>query len=162
MTVVVVQDVGYSGSSNNNNNNSILETTMSMAEGGDPNDDLGEDNETSKRSERKRQREKQRRSDLSHAFEELSAFIVQVEPNAPDGDGNTNTNSGKKKRKKSGDGGEESSGITRLDLVSRALRVMKRLHRENEQNKRIIASMREREMSGHHNDNVRDSLGFSW
>ena len=125
------------------------QATMS-AEGGEE-QDAGEDTETTKRSERKRQREKQRRSDLSHAFEELSAFILQVEPNAPDADGGDS----KKKRKKSGDGGDESSGITRLDLVSRALRVMKRLHRENEQNKRIIASMREREMSSSHNDNVR-------
>jgi hypothetical protein len=116
---------------------------------GDDNASQGNDQEGNKRSERKRQREKQRRSDLSTAFDELSAFIVQVEPDSLDEDND------KKKRKKSdvGQGGEDSAGITRLDLIGRAVRIMKRLHRENEERKRIIAGIEGR--GGASNDNVR-------
>jgi hypothetical protein len=115
----------------------------------DPQDELGGDEvETSKRSERKRQREKQRRSDLSNAFDELAAFIVQVEPEAGESDSDA-----KKKRKKN-EGGEDSSGITRLDLIGRALRIMKRLHRENEERKRIIGTLQERGSGSHASDNV--------
>lgn len=116
---------------------------------GDDNASQSNDQESNKRSERKRQREKQRRSDLSTAFDELAAFIVQVEPDSLDED------SDKKKRKKSdaGQGGEDSSGITRLDLIGRAVRIMKRLHRENEEKKRIIAGMEGRGGASS-NDNV--------
>ncbi len=102
---------------------------------GDDNASQSNDQESNKRSERKRQREKQRRSDLSTAFDELAAFIAQVEPDSLDED------SDKKKRRKSdaGGGGEDSAGITRLDLIGRAVRIMKRLHRENEERKRIIS-----------------------
>jgi hypothetical protein len=50
----------------------------------------------------------------------------------------------KKKRKKS-DGGEDASGITRLELIGRAIRIMRRLHTENEERKRIIAGIQEKE-----------------
>lgn len=110
--------------------------------------DDAEGGDSTKRSERKRQREKQRRFDLSTAFDELAAFIVQVEPEAGDVDLDS-----KKKRKKAGEG-EDSSGITRLDLINRALKIMKRLHRENEERKRIIASMHERGGAHGPNDNV--------
>ena len=88
-----------------------VEQMMSLE--GDDNSDLpGEGGETNKRSERKRQREKQRRTDLTNAFDELAAFIFQIEPEAGDPDVDA-----KKKRKKSGTGparsdhGEESSGL---------------------------------------------------
>jgi len=112
------------------------------AEGG--NDD---DRQATKRSERKRQREKQRRSDLSNAFDELASFIMQVEPESGDPDADA-----KKKRKKS-DGAEDASGITRLELIGRALRIMRRLHSENEERKRIIASFQEKGGAAP-NDNV--------
>ena len=105
------------------------------------------DQESNKRSERKRKREKQRRSDLSNAFDELAAFIVQVEP------GNAESGSDKKsKKRKASEGGEDSSGITRLDLIGRALRIMKRLYRENEERKRLISTIDGR--GGGANDNV--------
>jgi len=106
------------------------------------------DTESNKRSERKRRREKQRRSDLSNAFDELAAFIVQVEPG---GIGEDDADK-KGKKRKSSDGGEDSAGITRLDLIGRALRIMKRLYRENEERKRVIASIEGR--GGGANDNV--------
>eukprot|EP00980_Cylindrotheca_fusiformis_P000276 scaffold66_cov115-Cylindrotheca_fusiformis.AAC.8 len=114
----------------------------------EPTDAANEDDRhATKRSERKRQREKQRRSDLSSAFDELAAFIVQVEPESGDLDPDA-----KKKRKKS-DGGEDASGITRLELIGRALRIMRRLHTENEERKRIIAGIQEKGGASP-NDNV--------
>jgi len=105
------------------------------------------DAESNKRSERKRRREKQRRSDLSNAFDELAAFIVQVEPGSGEDDSDK-----KGKKRKSSDGGEDSAGITRLDLIGRALRIMKRLYRENEERKRFISVIESR--GGGANDNV--------
>lgn len=131
----------------------ILEPwTMSsekLSSTGDDNASQCDDQEGNKRSERKRQREKQRRSDLSGAFDELAAFIVQVEPDSVEDDHD------KKKRRKSdaGAGGDDSAGITRLDLIGRAVRIMKRLHRENEERKRIIAGMEGRG-GATSNDNV--------
>jgi hypothetical protein len=123
-------------------------------EGEDSEEPTGDGSETNKRSERKRQREKQRRFDLSNAFDELAAFIAQVEPGHEDID-----LEGKKKRKKSGEG-EDSSGITRLDLIGRALKIMKRLHRENEERKRILTAMQERGGPQGPNDNVSEET--SW
>ena len=115
----------------------------------DDNEDItGDSSATNKRSERKRQREKQRRSDLSSAFDELAAFIAHVEPESGVVDLD-----GKKKRKKSSDV-EDSSGVTRLELIGRALKVMKRLHRENGERKQIISTMQERGGSQGTNDNV--------
>ena len=116
-------------------------------------DPIGEQEaETSKRSERKKEREKKRRGQISNAFEELAAFISQVEPEESGGA------DPRKKRRKSeggGAGGDANSGRTRLDLISRALTIMKRLHSENEERKRIIASMQGHGANrGSSNDNV--------
>jgi hypothetical protein len=110
------------------------------------------------RSERKRNRERQRRSELSGAFDELAACIAQIDPerSPPAADD-------KKKRRKSANGGrgsdgEDASGITRLDLIGRAVQVMKTLHRENEERKRVIDQMRHQGGGaggqGQRNDNV--------
>lgn len=117
-------------------------------DGDDDEEPSGEGTETKKRSERKRQREKQRRLDLSNALDELAAFVVQVDPEPGDADLEM-----KKKRKKSGEA-EDSSGITRLDLIGRALKLMKRLHKENEERKRIIMSMQDRGGQPGANENV--------
>ncbi len=130
----------------------ILSETMSL-EAVDHQEDLpGDDgNDSNRRSERKRQREKQRRSDLSNAFDELASFIGEIEPDF------TESDDPKKKRKRSGsnsgrsDVGEDASGATRLDLIGRAVRIMRRLHRKNEQTKRLMAQMTQ---SGQGNDNA--------
>jgi len=111
-------------------------------------DEVDPDRQATKRS-RKRQREKQRRTNMSNAFDELEAFMLQVEPQTgdpPDADV-------KKKRKKT-DGGEDASGITRLELIGRAFRMTKRLHRENEQRQRIIANFQEKGCAPPSADNV--------
>ena len=123
---------------------------MSLVQEDTQDDVAGEENETSKRSERKRQREKQRRTDLSNAFDELAAFIVQIEPEA----GESEMDMKKKRKRSSADVGDDAGGITRLDLIGRALRIMKRLHRENEERKRMIDHMRERGGRPQNSDNV--------
>lgn len=112
---------------------------------------------SSKRSERKRNRERQRRSELSGAFDDLAAVITQIDPERPAAADD------KKKRRKSANGGrggdgEDASGITRLDLIARAVQVMKNLHHENEERKRVIEQMYQQGGAvgqGQRSDNVR-------
>jgi Helix-loop-helix DNA-binding domain len=126
--------------------------------GGDDNnnaDDDAADEGVQRRSERKREREKKRRSDLTSAFDELSQLIVQLDPM----DDDSSIPGDKKRRRKSsmdGTSGEDAGGITRLDVIGRALRIIKRLHRENEERKRIISSYESRggPPGGNPNDNV--------
>jgi hypothetical protein len=129
----------------------------------DVDDDQADDNSkdehesSSKRSEKKRNRERLRRSELSGAFDGLAAFITQVDPER------AAAADDKKKRRKSAHGGrgsdgEDASGITRLDLIGRAVQVMKNLHQENEERKRVIEQMRQQGGAagqGQRSDNVR-------
>jgi hypothetical protein len=85
---------------------------------------------TSKKSERKRQREKQRRFDLANAFDELAALLSRIEPEELDSSSNS-----RKKKKKSSEEPEldpaDAAGMTRLDLIGRTIDAIGRLHREN-------------------------------
>lgn len=97
---------------------------------------------TTKKSERKRQREKQRRSDLANAFDELGALMAKIEPEDLDDSGNSR----KRKRGKSTDSHDadqgDSSGMTRLDLIGRTIETIRRLHRENAELKHNLEEMR--------------------
>jgi len=99
---------------------------------------VGED--STKRTERKRQREKQRRFDLTNAFDELATVLSRIEPE------DAEVLSGKKKKRRSsvGDGTEqgegtsqeasgagETTGMTRLDLVVRTIDMLKKLQSQN-------------------------------
>jgi hypothetical protein len=102
-------------------------------------------------------REKQRRSDISNAFEELHHLTSQLEEQPQGTEEESSVSGDKKKRRKSSmDGVDEAGGNTRLDVIGRALRLLRRLHRENEERKRIIASYEAREgaVGSHPNDNV--------
>ena len=84
------------------------------------------------RSERKRQREKQRRSDLASAFDVLANILLEVEP------GTDQEGVGQDGRKSSvHDSGEldhaDPAGqtITRLDLIGETVEAIRRLHTEN-------------------------------
>lgn len=113
-----------------------------------------------RKSERKRQRERQRRSALAGAFDELAALISQIEPeyaSPSPGAGSahdpamdsSSTSSKQRKRRRSasgaghdlGDLGEDSAGMTRLDLIGRTTGVLRRLQQEN-------ADLRRRLMEG--------------
>ena len=105
-----------------------------------------------RRAERKRQREKQRRNELATAFDELSSFVVQLERDHNQhhpGYGNSGYPPDPYNNSLHHHHPAVDTGITRLDLVGRALKMMKLIHEENEHNKRIIASYRLHEMGGH-------------
>lgn len=96
------------------------------------------------RSERKRQRERKRRGELSNAFDELASFVVRMDPEPGDADHHEMGRSKKKRGTKSSDR-ENCHGISQLDIVGRTLKLLKRLHIENEERKRILDTMRFRE-----------------
>jgi hypothetical protein len=109
----------------------------------DGGDEDGGDDDYTKKSERKRQRERQRRFDLAKAFDELAALLSQVDPE----DGEPN----RRRRRKSGidesqsaeiDIGDTSSGLTRLDMIVRTIDVVRRIHRENADLKAAAADQR--------------------
>ena len=81
------------------------------------------------KSERKRQREKQRRSELTNAFDDLAALVMKMDNADDDVDAE---GARKKTRRMSGHNpGDDTGGMTRVDLINRALVIMKRLHQEN-------------------------------
>ena len=100
------------------------------------------------RSEVKRQREKNRRKAIATAYGELASFIVQLDPELGDEDQQIN-----KKRRKSGDG-DKTSGMSQVNVVGLALKLMKRLHSENEENKRILQAMQDRREHDFNNEKV--------
>ncbi|GKY92821.1 hypothetical protein MPSEU_000251700 [Mayamaea pseudoterrestris] len=80
------------------------------------------------KSERKRQREKQRRSDLASAFDILANVLLQIEPGAQDKA--DNQRSGKLKTQGTHEADHDHS-ITRLDLIAETVDALTRLHLEN-------------------------------
>jgi len=95
--------------------------------------EVGGSDGTSKKSERKRQREKQRRSDLASAFDELAALLSRIDPD--DMDASSNSKKQRRRRSSSGEAAAEpeldTSGMTRLDLIGRAIETLRKIYREN-------------------------------
>ena len=132
------------------------------------------------KSERKRQREKQRRSELTNAFEDMHSFILRLDTdhggdgggggegeasvmantnNADDNQNNhnhtnnadnghgTNGHSPPHRRKNrrlssrntGGAEGDDGAMTTRVDLINRALTIMKRMYQENAEMKQALA-----------------------
>jgi len=113
-----------------------------MSTAGDlPDDAFGGDD--SKKSERKRQRERQRRFDLANAFDELASILAQVDPDDPE-----NASNRQRRRRKSGVepadlDNADNTGTTRLDLIGRSVEALRRLHQENTELKRLVEQQRE-------------------
>jgi hypothetical protein len=88
------------------------------------------------RSERKRIREKQRRSETKRGFDELTGLLVEIDPEvramveerAPGGVGRPL-------------GAHEDGALSRVDLIDRTVTVLRRIHQENEQSKALIDRM---------------------
>jgi Helix-loop-helix DNA-binding domain len=118
---------------------------MTAMVGGDDDEAIGSVDDT-KKSERKRKRERQRRSDLTNALDELSVLVSQIDPEEQ-----SDTVVQKKRRRKSGEaeaasGNNEldSTNMTRLDLVGRTTMVLRRLQRENAELKRRLEEQQSR------------------
>ncbi|CAB9509290.1 expressed unknown protein [Seminavis robusta] len=95
------------------------------------------DDDCKEKSERKRQREKQRRSELTNAFDDLSAMVLKMDN--PDDEAGESSGRKKGRRLSSRSEGEnDTGGMTRVDLINRALTIMKRLHQENRELKESL------------------------
>jgi len=89
---------------------------------------------TMSRSERKRCREKKRRSDVNKGFDDLMNLLVEIDPEV-------RAEADERARRgqwKGGAGVQEDSLLSRVDLIGRTVAVLRRLHQENEQRKLII------------------------
>ena len=91
------------------------------------------------RSERKRHREKKRRNDVNKGFDELMNLLIEIDPE-------TRTEAEDRTRKgqwKGPSGVQEESVLSRVDLISRTVEVLRRVHAENEERKQIISRLME-------------------
>lgn len=86
------------------------------------------------RSERKKFREKKRRSEVNKGFDDLMALLLEIDPEV---------RSEAEERARRGQwkgalGAHEENLLNRVDLIGRTVKVLSRLNRENEQRKMII------------------------
>jgi len=80
------------------------------------------------RSERKRTREKKRREELNVGFDALTHVLVEIDPDT-------------RNEAKSSTTGDDA--MSRVDLIARATQVLRRVHSENEQRKRLLALLQQ-------------------
>ena len=109
----------------------------------DSNTDLTEEMKTQIRSERKRTREKQRRSDVNSQFSTLTELLQRVEgydleSDVSDDEDDTET----KKRKINSVGVLNVAPSNRVDLIARTISVMDRLHRVNRALRQNVKGLR--------------------
>jgi hypothetical protein len=88
------------------------------------------------RSERKRHREKKRRSDVNKGFDDLMALLLEIDPTVRA----EAEDRARRGQWKGTFGAQEDNMLSRVDLISRAVDVLRRVHRENEERKQIIAT----------------------
>ena len=89
------------------------------------------------RSERKRHREKKRRSDVNKGFDELMTLLLEIDPGVR-AEAEERARRGQWKGQL---GAHEDNLLSRVDLIGRTAEALRRLHRENEERKLIIASL---------------------
>jgi len=92
------------------------------------------------RSERKRHREKKRRSDVNKGFDDLTALLLEIDPvvraEAED--------RARRGQWKGNVGGQDDNILSRVELIARTVEVLQRVHKENEQRKLIIEQLLQR------------------
>jgi hypothetical protein len=89
------------------------------------------------RSERKRHREKKRRSDVNKGFDDLMNLLVEIDPKV-------RIEAEERARRgqwKGSIGAQEDNLLSRVDLITRTVDVLRRVHRENEERKVIIGEL---------------------
>lgn len=93
------------------------------------------------RSERKRNREKKRRSDVNKGFDDLMALLLMIDPKVKaEVEEKARKVQGRPQRAE-GNNADGSLLINRVDLISRAVTVLERVHRENEDRKLVISDL---------------------
>lgn len=109
----------------------------------DSNTDLTEEMKTQIRSERKRTREKQRRSDVNSQFSTLTELLQRVEGYDLESDvSDDEDDSETKKRKINSVGVINVAPSNRVDLIARTIAVMDRLHRVNRSLRQNVKGLR--------------------
>jgi Helix-loop-helix DNA-binding domain len=89
------------------------------------------------RSERKRHREKKRRSDVNKGFDDLMSLLVEIDPDIrAEAEDRV-----KRVQYKSNMAAAEENLLSRVDLIARTVEVLRRVHQENEENKKIISNL---------------------
>jgi Helix-loop-helix DNA-binding domain len=86
------------------------------------------------RSERKRHREKKRRSDVNRGFDDLMNLLIEVDPEV-------RAEADERSRRglwKGSLGAQDDNLLSRVDLISRTVSVLRRIHNENEERKAFI------------------------
>jgi hypothetical protein len=89
------------------------------------------------RSERKRHREKKRRSDVNKGFDDLMNLLVEIDPKV-------RIEAEERARRgqwKGSIGAQEDNLLSRVDLITRTVDVLRRVHQENEERKVIIMEL---------------------
>ena len=109
----------------------------------DSNADLTEEMKAQIRSERKRTREKQRRSDVNSQFTSLTELLQRVEGYDLDSDVSDDEDEPEtKKRKVNSVGTINVAPSNRVDLISRTIAVMDRLHTVNRSLRKNVKGLR--------------------
>jgi hypothetical protein len=89
------------------------------------------------RSELKRNREKKRRSDVNKGFDDLMNLLVEIDPNI----GIEAEERARRGEWKRSIGAQEDNLLTRVELITRTVEELRRVHRENEERKVIITEL---------------------
>ena len=92
------------------------------------------------RSERKRHREKKRRSDVNKGFDDLTALLLEIDP-VVRAEADDRARRGQWKGTL---GGQEDNILSRVELIGRSVEILGRVHKENEQRKLIIEQLLQR------------------
>jgi hypothetical protein len=105
---------------------------------GDDEDSLSpEDLFKMSRSERKRYREKKRRNNVNKGFDDLMNLLVEIDPKIRI-EAEERARRGQWKVRI---GAQEENLLGRVDLITRTADVLRRVHRENEERKVVIAEL---------------------
>jgi hypothetical protein len=102
-----------------------------------PEDDISEEvYARMSRSERKRYREKKRRSEVNKGFDDLTALLLKVDPQvSADSDADEKSSGGRSASMKEG----ENPVLNRVDLITRTIKALDRMSRENDEFKALLA-----------------------
>jgi Helix-loop-helix DNA-binding domain len=90
------------------------------------------------RSERKRHREKKRRSDVNKGFDDLTSLLWEIDPTMRM---EAEERAARLQTKGQSVGPPEAAMLSRVDLICRATQLLRRLHSENEQTKSVISAL---------------------
>lgn len=141
----IVQSTNVGGSGTPLATSSVHSTTSAAIDTDnlDSNEDLTEEMKAQIRSERKRTREKQRRSDVNSQFTSLTELLQRVEGYDLDSDVSDDENESEtKKRKINSVGAINVAPSNRVDLISRTIAVMDRLHTVNRSLRQNVKGLR--------------------